>query len=57
MTDLDFYLGSTKKKMSDFGQVISTLCLSYLMGTVVTIIIVLTVVSKLKLDSDYKSTL
>ena len=57
MTDLDFYLGSTKKKMSDFGQVISTLCLSYLMGTVVTIIIVLSVVTKLKLDSDYKSTL
>ena len=57
MTDLGFYLGSIKKKMCDFGQVISTLCLSYLMGTVVTIIIVLTVVSKLKLDSDYKSTL
>ena len=56
MTDLDFYLGSTKKKMSAFGQVTSTLYLSYLMGTVVTIIIVLTVVTKLKLDSDYKST-
>lgn len=57
MTDLDFYLGSTKEKLSDFGKVISTLCLSYLMGTVVTIIIVLTVVTMIKLDSDYKSTL
>jgi len=57
MTDPDFYLGSTKDKLSDFGQVISILCLSYLMGTIVTIIIVLTVVSMIKLDSDYKSTL
>lgn len=51
MTDLDSYLGSTTDNLNDFGQVISTLCLSYLMGTIMIIITIFTL--QLSLRSNY----
>lgn len=51
MTDLGSYLGSTTSNLSDFMQVISTLCLSYLMGMIVIIITIFTL--QLTLRSNY----